>query len=136
MENRLKSLSEESERLKGSLRGLNRHIHYVANANDEKIAEQDSRLSAYEKEMAELKEKLATLKPIVEEHSMRLRRSKAMMTIGGTKLVEHVLERSQQQVQKVREEYTTALQEKEMEYIRKQRLKLKGMHKRRSEFQS
>ena len=38
------------------------------------------------------------------------------MTIGGTKLVEHVLERSQQQVQKVREEYTTALQEKEMEY--------------------
>ena len=105
MEKRLKSLSEESERLKGSQRDLN-----------QKTAEQDSRLSANEKEMAELKEKLATLKPIVEEHSMHLRRSRAMMTIGGIKLVEYVLERSQQQIQKVREEYTMALQEKEMEY--------------------
>ena len=116
MENRLKSLSEESERLKVGLRSLNCHIRYVTRANDEKITEQDSRLSVCEKEMVELKEKLDTLKPIVEEHSMHLRRSKAMMTIGGIKLVEHVLERSQEQIRKVQKEHTAALQEKEREF--------------------
>ena len=38
-----------------------------------------------------------------------------MMTIGGTKLVEHVLERSQEQIRKAKEKCTTALQEKEKE---------------------
>jgi hypothetical protein len=116
VENKLKSLSEESERLKGSLRSLNSHICYVARANGEKITNQDSRLSVCEKEMVELKEKLDMLKSIVGEDSMCVRRSRAMMTIGGTKLVEHVLENSQEQIQKVQDEYTAALQKKETKH--------------------
>ena len=115
VEEKLKALSEESNKLKGNLRRLNSQIHNVAQANGE-IAEQNSRISACEKEMVELKKKVATLEPIVEEHSMYLRRSKAMMTIGGTKLVEHVLEQSQEQIRKAREEYTMVLQAKVVEH--------------------
>ena len=111
LEEKLKDLSEESKRLKDNLSSLSSQIHDVAQANSEKITEQNSRISDCEKEMVELKEKLATLEPTVEECNMYLRRSKTMMTIGGEKLVKHVIERCQEQIRK---EYTMALQEKEM----------------------
>ena len=66
VEKKLKSLSEESKRLKGNLRSLNSQVQ----ANGENVTEQDSRLSACEKEMVKLKKKLTRLKSTVEEDIM------------------------------------------------------------------
>ena len=96
----LQNKTKESGRLRSNLDVLKRQSSDI---NSQEIDNTVERLSAYEMEMVELKERLEKLEGVIQEEDMQARRGKSVIMVG-TKMTE--------------EQFAATLREKEEEYQR------------------
>lgn len=116
-EESLQNKTEESGRLRSNLEVMKSQS---AEASHEEIDSTMERLSAYEMEMAELKERIEKLEGVIQEEDMQARRGKSVI-MAGTKMTE---EQFAAVLREKEEECRRLLKEKEDEVRRRMEVEM------------
>ena len=112
-EEALQSQVEESRQLKDKLDTLESQLEANSLASEKEMSITKSRILVCEAEMNKLKRKIEELGGIIEEESMQAKRGQNTIRIGTKKLIDQVVQQSQQEIKRSRDEFTEILRSKE-----------------------
>ena len=116
LEDNLKSIAEENQKLKRELASLLSKIH-DRSMNESNIASTKGRISASEDEMSELRGRMAELNSIIDEQAMKIKRGRDRLEAGFVSLMDQLA------MQKSTQTNHVALESRCMELELKQKLK-------------
>ena len=114
-EEALQSRVEESRRLNDKLETLESQLEVNSLASEKDMSVTKRRILACETEMSKLKRKIEELEGIIEEESMQAKRGRNTIRIGTKRLFDQVVQQSQQEVKRVREELVKSKKQAEQE---------------------
>ena len=112
-EGEVQSRVEEIGELKNKLELLESQLEANSVANENEISSIKSRISACETEMSDLKKSMEELKGIIEEESMQVKRGRNAIRMGTKRILDQVVQQSQQEIKRSREDFTEILKSKE-----------------------
>ena len=124
-EEELQCRVKESDQLKNKLAILECQLEANSLATEKEMSMTKRRISACETEMDTLKRKIEELGGIIEEENMQAKRGKYAIRIRTKKLVDQVVQQSQQEIKRNREKFMEILKRKEQADAKVRELELK-----------
>lgn len=113
LEEELQSRVEESSQLKDRLDTLESQFEANSLTSEKETSITKRRILACETEMKNLKRKIEELGCVIEEESMQAKRGRNAIRIGTKRLIDQVVQQSQQEIKRTKEEFMEILKNKE-----------------------
>ena len=117
LEENVTTKEEENRKLKSELDSLKQNKTTDTAMNENLIASTESRISACENEMTDLRRRIEELESIIEEQSMQVKRGTCELGTGVVNILGQFSMLAQQKIEKQEADYLATLKEKEKDLI-------------------
>ena len=117
LEENVTTKEEENRKLKSELHSLKQNKTTDTAVNEGLIASTESRISACENEMTDLRQRIEELESIIEEQGMQVKRGTCEVGTGVVNILGQFSMLAQQKIEKQEADYLATLKEKEKDLI-------------------